>query len=140
MFAVKHYYWKIIKFICLLSFIISATAKFKLEVASSGAPLRCDRNVYGGELECGRAYIKSYLSGERYDVHWDNPVAIATDQYQGWDMLSGIWTVNEKQNPHDIIILRLYNQHKNNNVFYDDVKIVPLSGKKKHNTKVQFTL
>ena len=97
-----------------------ATAKFKLELASSGAPVRCDKDGYGGELECGRAVIRSYTNGERIEVCWDKTVTIAADQYQGWDMISAIWTVSEKEASLDNIKLRFYYQHKNMNVFFDD--------------------
>ena len=52
-------------------------------------------------------------------------MAIAPDKYNGI-IMSSIWTVTEEQVLHDSISLRLYYQYKSMNVYYYDVKMIPI--------------
>jgi len=84
-------------------------AKFRLERSSDGAPIRCKRSDYWTEYECGYSHIRAegeQLGNEQKD--FGATAAIIQDLYDGWDRLTGIWTVTEVQAANDKIYLRLW--------------------------------
>ena len=90
----------------------------------NGTNYECDRYAGQGELECSYMIIYSESPLGSYN-DW-SAETIASSSNQGWNIMSGILTLNEKQATNTRIYARLYGPHKNMNIFYDDISITPV--------------
>lgn len=107
--------------------MVDSIGKFRLEAASDGTQVVCDRTERNGlPNACAWViiYVESDLGNESIWVA--ETVPIHQDLDGGWSLIAGILTVNEKQAAHNRIYVRLFGPHQENNVFFDDISIVPI--------------
>ena len=99
--------------------------KFRIERASNGESVQCDRSVHNTELDCAWIFVRveSPLGAESVSIA--STVATASNLYHGWELMFGIMTVTEKQAAHNRMYTFLSGPHHSMNVIFDDVSIVP---------------
>ena len=103
------------------------TAKMRMKNAQ-GSYVDCDIRVTSGEHYCGRARIETRTSlpmGNR-NAYVGNVVAVAEDQYDGWSIMTGTFTMNEFELNHLNMHLRFVDSPITNTIIYDDISMVPI--------------
>lgn len=109
----------------LTKFFSYNAGKFRIERASNGESIQCDRSVHQTELNCGYIFIRAESPLGAESVSIASTVATAPNLHQGWELMFGIMTVTEKQAAHNKIYTFLSGPHHSMNVIFDDVSIVP---------------